>query len=157
MREDLEENMEETTTTTKPATGNGMRVYFASLADYNAGRLHGVWVDVTPDVEAMQEAIDAMLKESRELVAEEWAIHDYEGFGPVGLREYESLETLARLAAGVDRHGEWFLPLYEAAADIHQAEAWAENDYAGRPTHSKNGLKSFAMSATPMCWTSCRR
>ena len=37
--------------------------------------------------------------------AEEWAIHDYEGFGPLHLHEYEDFETVARVAAGIVEHG----------------------------------------------------
>jgi antirestriction protein len=40
--------------------------------------------------------------------AEEFAIHDYEGFGPLQLDEYESLETVAVVAKGVARHGAAF-------------------------------------------------
>ena len=35
--------------------------------------------------------------------AEEWAIHDYEGFGPLRLDEFESLENVAKVAAGIAR------------------------------------------------------
>jgi hypothetical protein len=54
------------------------RLYFACLAAYNAGHLHGVWVDfysgITP--EEVEEAITAMIKASPVPDAEEWAIHD---------------------------------------------------------------------------------
>ena len=40
--------------------------------------------------------------------AEEWAIHDYEGFGPLRLGEYESLLTVTALAKGINRHGDAF-------------------------------------------------
>ena len=30
--------------------------------------------------------------------AEEWAIHDYEGFGPLRLGEYEDLGTISQIA-----------------------------------------------------------
>src|SRR5436189_4774564 len=57
------------------------RIYAATLSDYNAGRLHGAWIDADQDPEELQAEIDAMLAKSAEPVAEEWAIHDYEGFG----------------------------------------------------------------------------
>ena len=34
------------------------RIYVASLSDYNAGRLHGVWLDANQDVEELQAAVD---------------------------------------------------------------------------------------------------
>ena len=36
------------------------RIYVADLAAYNAGRLHGVWIDATQDVEAMPMAVIAI-------------------------------------------------------------------------------------------------
>ena len=32
------------------------QIYVASLADYNAGRLHGVWIDATPVARGHSEA-----------------------------------------------------------------------------------------------------
>ena len=71
------------------------RVYVASLADYNAGRLHGRWIDATLGAEHIQAETAAMLQESREPFAEEWAIHDYEGFDGWKLYEWESFDTVA--------------------------------------------------------------
>lgn len=72
------------------------RIYVASLADYNAGRLHGEWIDADQDAEAIAEAVTAMLSRSREPIAEEWAIHDYE-MGGFELSEYDSFTTVATL------------------------------------------------------------
>lgn len=83
------------------------RIYVASLSDYNAGRLYGVWVDLDADTDAdtISDAVAAMLAGSREPGAEEWAIHDYEGFGHYRLHEYESWEKVARIAAMLAKHG----------------------------------------------------
>lgn len=56
--------------------------------------------------------------------AEEWAIFDYEGFGPLRLDEYESLETVAKLAQGIAKHGPAFA-------------AWAQ--YVGVEHHEQFG------------------
>lgn len=77
------------------------RIYVASLSDYNAGRLHGAWIDADQEAEELHGAVAKMLAASREPGAEEWAIHDYQDFGPVELSEYESLDTIARLARGI--------------------------------------------------------
>jgi antirestriction protein len=77
----------------------------ASLSDYNAGRLHGEWIDAGQEVDDLQLAVQAMLARSRESVAEEWAIHDHEGFGLLHLDEYETLATISRLALGIVEHG----------------------------------------------------
>ena len=84
------------------------RIYVASLSDYNAGNLHGEWIDASSDVEAMEEGVQSMLASSHSPGAEEWAIHDYEGFGPLCLSEYESLSTVAALAEGIAEHGAAF-------------------------------------------------
>jgi len=84
------------------------RIYVASLADYNEGRLHGAWIDAAQSAEELQDAVKEMLQASPSPDAEEWAIHDYEGFGPLRLDEFESLEVVAKVAAGIAKHGEVF-------------------------------------------------
>jgi antirestriction protein len=83
-------------------------IYVASLPDYNAGRLHGVWLDATEGSEALHQGIQEMLAASPEPAAEEWAIHDQSGFGPQMLDEFESIETVSLLATGIRVHGEPF-------------------------------------------------
>jgi len=100
------------------------RIYAASLSDYNNGRLHGAWIDADQDREAIGEAIDEMLAGSHYGPAEEFAIHDAEGFGPVRLSEYESLEDIAQLGRGIAEHG----PAYAyMAAHLDRAE-WYQLD-----------------------------
>ena len=41
-------------------------------------------------------------------VAEEYAIHDYEGFGLADVDEYDSVRRISRLAQGIENHGEAF-------------------------------------------------
>jgi antirestriction protein len=84
------------------------RIYAASLSDYNAGRLHGAWLDATGDADELAAGVQAMLASSPTPGAEEWAIHDYEGFGPARLDEYESLETVTALGRGIAEHGSAF-------------------------------------------------
>lgn len=84
------------------------RIYVASLSDYNAGRLHGVWITLDDDIEAAWSQLRAMLAASTESGAEEWAIHDYEGFGPLALDEWENIEQVQHVADGIAEHGEAF-------------------------------------------------
>lgn len=84
------------------------RIYVASLSDYNAGRLHGRWVDAAQPLDDLWSDIGDMLAESPEPGAEEWAIHDYEGFWPLELHEYESLEFVHQVAEGIVQDGEAF-------------------------------------------------
>jgi antirestriction protein len=97
------------------------RIYVASLSDYNAGRLHGQWISADQEPEALLTAISNMLAASPTPRAEEWAIHDYEGFGTLRLTEFQSAETISALARGIALHG----PAYAAWAsqvDHHNAE-----------------------------------
>lgn len=99
------------------------RIYVASLSDYNAGRLYGAWLDADQETDQLLAEVAVMLATSPKPGAEEWAIHDYEGFGAVELSEYESLENVTRLARGIAEHG----PAYAAwAAWVGLAEAAPE-------------------------------
>lgn len=88
--------------TTYPETP---RIYVACLAAYNSGILHGAWIDAGSDAWAIWDGIAAMLKASPVAEAEEWAIHDYEGFAGLRIREYEGIERVAELAAFIGEHG----------------------------------------------------
>jgi antirestriction protein len=84
------------------------RVYVASLSDYNSGRLYGKWLDAATTGEELYRQVSAMLAASPTPGAEEFAIHDYENFGPVRISEYESLESVTRIARGIAEHGPAF-------------------------------------------------
>lgn len=86
------------------------RIYVASLSDYNAGRLHGAWLEADAEPADLGLGITAMLAGSPEPSAEEYAIHDYDGFGGIQLDEHESLENVSQLARGLTRLG----PAYAA-------------------------------------------
>lgn len=80
-----------------------MQMYAASLSDYNAGRLHGAWIDLEgKTADEIQEEINDMLAESRELVAEEWAAHDWEDMPADHFGEYPNLEDVAEFVAVVE-------------------------------------------------------
>lgn len=85
---------------------NTPRIYVACLAAYNQGRLHGAWIDANTDAWAIWDGINAMLARSPVAGAEEFAIHDYEGFGSVQIAEYAGIETVADTAKFLAEHGE---------------------------------------------------
>ena len=91
----------------------GPRIYVASLSDYNAGILHGDWIDADQELEELSEAVHAMLERSPTAGAEEFAIHDFEGFGHYRPGEYDSLDWINRVARGIVEHG----PAFGAWAD----------------------------------------
>ena len=80
------------------------RIYIASLSDYNAGRLLGRWIDANQSAEKLHADIREMLAESKEPPAEEWAIHDYEGFGTLRLSEFASVDDVAELWPNASRN-----------------------------------------------------
>lgn len=80
------------------------RIYVACLAAYNNGILHGAWIEAT-EAWSMWEATRDMLAKSPISDAEEWAIHDYEGFASIRINEYDSFERVAELAAFIAEHG----------------------------------------------------
>lgn len=86
----------------------GPQIWVASLADYNDGCLHGQWFDATCNVEELELATRFMLRGGRIPNAEEWAVMDYDGFGPLRLGEYASFETISRVASGIAEHGQAF-------------------------------------------------
>ena len=73
------------------------RIYVACLAAYNNGILHGAWIEAT-EAWSMWEATRDMLAKSPIPDAEEWAIHDHEGFASIRINEYDSFERVAELA-----------------------------------------------------------
>lgn len=83
----------------------GPRIYVACLAAYNNGCLHGQWISADQDVEDIRSEISAMLKTSPIDEAEEWAIHDYEGFEGAEFAEYASIESVAELAVFLNERG----------------------------------------------------
>ena len=84
-----------------------IQIYVADLAAYNNGYLHGVWIDATLELDEMQEQVSQMLKATPlGEEAEEYAIHDYEGFGAYKVSEYEGLESVHEVACFLEEHGE---------------------------------------------------
>src|SRR4051795_7421988 len=98
------------------------RIYVACLAAYNAGRLHGRWIDAAQDADAIWAEVREMLAASPVPGAEEHAIHDYEGFAGIGIGEYDSIEVVAQLAELLEEHGPALGAFY-----ANQPGYWSEN------------------------------
>lgn len=110
------------------------RIYVACLAAYNAGRLHGRWIDCDgKDADEIQAEVNAMLKRSPEPWAEEWAIHDHEGFpsGTVGESTgFDRIAAMVEALEGLDEStavGFRFLMWNDASRSVEDAAAEAEN------------------------------
>lgn len=108
------------------------RIYVACLAAYNNGKLHGAWIDAT-DADDMEEATKAMLAASPEVGAEEWAIHDYEGFEGAKLGESESFETVAEIAKLIEEHGRLAVELKASGSvcDWDEVADYISDNYQG--------------------------
>lgn len=117
---------------------NEMRIYVASLSDYNNGRLEGKWLDLSDysDASELMEAIQEMLDEITKKyndgeVREEWAVHDYEGIPStlaseyMGEQDFQQLYDIAEVADDrgipvevlVERAGDTGSDDYQALAD----------------------------------------
>jgi antirestriction protein len=117
------------------------RIYAACLAAYNSGCLHGRWIDADQSTDDIWSEVRAMLKASPEPGAEDWAIHDYEGFGSLRLGEWESVERVAAIGAGVDEHGDAFSAWlsYDESQDPTDTQAF-EDAYRGE----WNSMRAYA-------------
>ncbi len=118
------------------------RIYAACLAAYNNGYLHGRWIDATQDPEDIQAEVSAMLRESPVSGAEEWAIHDFEGFEGARLEEYSGIEKAHALALFIVEHGRLGAGVLDhVSGDLDAAEVAFEH-YAGEHQTSPNLMVS---------------
>lgn len=109
------------------------RIYVACLAAYNNGYLHGTWIDADQDADQIRDEVSAMLARSPIKDAEEYAIHDYEGFEGVTINEYAGIEKVARMGAFIAEHGALGAGLLEQfVGDIDQAETALQDCYHGQ-------------------------
>jgi antirestriction protein len=125
-----------------------MQIYVACLAAYNNGHLHGEWIAASSDREAMQDSINKILKSSPIADAEEWAIHDFEGFGSLQLSEYEGLENICEYAEFYEEHGELGLELLAHFNDIKCAKEALENNYHGEYESEEDFTYSFVQETS---------
>ncbi len=109
------------------------RIYVACLAAYNNGYLHGAWIDADQDADQIRDEIAAMLARSPIEHAEEYAIHDYEGFEGVSISEYAGIDSVALIAKFIAEHGALGAGLLEQfGGDMDQAETALQDCYHGQ-------------------------
>lgn len=110
---------------------NTPRIYVACLAAYNAGRLHGRWIEVDGSVEHLQSEIQSVLAESPIPNAEEFAIHDSEYFG-ARLHRYESIEDVCALAELIEEYGDAARAAFGYFSDVEEvAKQFEDGTYCG--------------------------
>jgi antirestriction protein len=106
------------------------------------------WIDAAQPPDAIHEEIAAMLAESPEPDAEEWAIHDYEGFGNFKLSEHETVEDVARFAQLIEQHGEMFTEVlghFGTLSELDTAETAMTEHYQGAYDDLADWAYQFAM------------
>ena len=120
------------TTETPKTTANhpSPQVWVGCLAAYNAGTLHGEWIDAT-DADEMQEEIARILANSPIDDAEEWFFADNDNFGGLSIEEYDSVEFVARMGALIEKHGEAFAKYVEHIGDDETSEEDFLDHYEG--------------------------
>ena len=123
-------------------------IYVACLASYNNAILHGVWIDATQSEDEIMEEIWAMLDNSTEPNSEEYAIHDYEGFGSMNIHEYEAIHNIVEYASFIKEHGELGLALL-CEYSIDDAITMLEEQYQG----SYDSEVDFARQLFDDCYT----
>ena len=98
-------------------------IYIADLAAYNAGMLRGEWIEVEPYPEDRLTA-DRISELLEEWDAEEYAVHDHQGFPPGFVTEHPNLEALEFWAELVE-HDEELAWAYSAIIDdAHGLDPW---------------------------------
>jgi antirestriction protein len=120
------------------------KVYVACLAAYNNGILHGCWIEANQGAEAIHDAIKDMLAQSPIANAEEWAIHDYEGFCGLRLSEYESIDKVAEMAEMIEEHGEAWAKFAEYEGIEYATLERFEEAYAGDWISKEDFAESLA-------------
>ena len=86
-----------------------------------------------------------MLKSSPIPDAEEWAIHDHEGFEGLDISEYEEIESVCEKAAFIEEHGRLGAELASHyGGDLKEAKTTLNDHYAGQ----YSSLAEFAEELT---------
>jgi antirestriction protein len=124
-------------------------------------RLEGQWIDIADGmtVEELQEEVHAMLARcsTETHTAEEFAIHDHENFMGCKIDEYDSLESVVRLATFLSEYGEPAAAAMQLERDIDRAEELLRDGYAGRGESLSDWASAFleetgALDEMPEQW-----
>ncbi|MBL8500589.1 MAG: antirestriction protein ArdA [Nitrosomonas sp.] len=93
---------------------------------------HGVWIDACDELDEIKAQINEMLATSPEGFSEEYAIHDYEGFGGYNLSEYAGIEAAHNIACFIAEYPEFGSELLnQFGGDLEEARTAAEENYCG--------------------------
>lgn len=108
------------------------RVYVACIAAYNLGLVHGAWLDAAQELAALRDGVCRMLAASPVAAAEDYAIHDYEGFGSLHIEEHTGLDRLSALASFIAEQGALGAALLDHfSGDLDEARDAVSDRYRG--------------------------
>lgn len=127
-----------------------IKIYVTCLAAYNNGYPHGAWIDAEQDAWEIYADIRQMLAVSPVENAEEWAIHDHEGFEGASVSEYMGIEQVAELAAFIAEHGEIGAKLVEYFGGLTEARQAIEDNYAGQYSSLADFAEELTGETTPI-------
>jgi len=122
------------------------RIYVACLSSYNAGKLHGRWIECDQAVDDIRTQIKEMLSLSTEPLAEEWAIHDYEHFDGIALSEHECLDDITAFCESRDEWGELLSLVVNQCGGLGQLEEALKklkNNYSGEADSLESWVENF--------------
>lgn len=125
------------------ADSESPRIYVACLAAYNAGRLYGQWIDANQSPNDLADAVRAMLARSPVRNAQEFAIHDYEGFGGAKVDEHASLQSVADLAAFIVDYGDAAVAALVHFAGLDEAREAVTERYHGSAASLAEWAEAF--------------
>lgn len=133
------------------------RIYVACLAAYNSGYLHGAWIDAAQEPWTIYDEVKAMLTASPVAGAEEWAIHDYEGFGEIRIEEYTGFDRVSALAMFIEEHGETGAALLDHCnGDLDEAQEAMADRYLGEHASLADYVQELTEGSTaipqPLCF-----
>ncbi|WP_424214761.1 antirestriction protein ArdA [Streptomyces sp. BI20] len=122
-----------------------IQIYVADLSAYNAGILHGEWIDATEDPDSIRDAITVMLEESPIPGAEEYAIHDTDGFGGVRVGEYDDIDDVHEIARTLDDFPAAVVAhIYIDNPDVSTLYDLCEEMFMGTVTEELDGEQALA-------------
>lgn len=126
------------------------KIYVADLAAYNNGILHGVWIEELLDIDELEQQVTKMLEQSPVEDAEEYAIHDFEGFGELSLNEFVSLDRINQLALFLNEYPDCGdIVLNYCNGDIDEANRLLDECYQG----TYDSVEDYAQEIGEECYS----
>jgi hypothetical protein len=122
------------------------RIYIACVVSYGGGNPHGCWTPAT-DVQAIQDAATAVLRDSPIAGAKAWFILDVDGFGGL-IDESDDIVHIAEIGAAIDKHGPAFIAYASRVGPVYATVTDFEKHYQGQSADASESMTSDGVSMT---------